>query len=142
MLKVFFLSLPIYFIAVFFNTLAGLILCSEYIKEKIPALTGLVEFLDGKEAKFITGVGAVIAGICKLIWPVGIIIIGDIIPALVSAGLGLALLTDFFKESSTIKSETIKKLDDLVLNHKNMIGGLGLFTAAAHLLFAGSPVLL
>ncbi|MBN2531637.1 MAG: hypothetical protein JXB88_02030 [Spirochaetales bacterium] len=142
MLEVFFLSLPIYFFVVLFNILAGLILCSEYITEKIPVLTGLVEFLNNKEAKFIMGLGSLIAGFFKLFMPIGIIIIGDFIPAFASMGLGIALLTEFFKESTTINSATIEKLDNLVLKNRNMIGGFGIFISAIHLLFAGVPVLL
>ena len=142
MIKVFFLSLPVYFFAVFFNTLAGFILCSEYIKEKIPALAGLAEFVENKKIKFAAGVGSLVAGICKLIWPVGIIIVGDIIPALVCIGLGFALLTDFFKENTAINEDTINRVDGLVAKNKKMIGGLGLVASAIHLLFAASPIFL
>lgn len=142
MITVFFLSLQFYFLAVLFNFLAGLILCSEYIKEKIPAFTGLIQFLDSKETKFVIGVITLIAGIFKLIVPLGIVIIGDFIPAVASVGLGLALLMDFFKESTTINSDTIEKLDSLLLSNKNRIGGLGLLIAVIHFFFAGVPVLL
>lgn len=141
MFNVFFLSLPVYLLAVLFNILAGIILCSEFFKEKIPALTGLIDFISDKQTKFIIGGGSLIAGFFKLIWPFGIIIIGDFIPALSSIGLGIALLVDFFKESVTISSDTIKKLDDLVLNNKNLIGGIGIAIAAFHLFFAWVPVL-
>lgn len=142
MLEVFFLALPIYFLAVLFNFLAGLILCSEYIKDRIPALSGFIDFISNKEAKFVIGLISLIAGIFKLVTPIGVIIIGDLIPAFMSMGLGVALLIDFFKESTTINSDTIEKLDTLVVNNKNMIGGFGIFVSILHLLFAGVPVLL
>ena len=138
----YFLSLQIYFLTVLFNSLAGLILASEYIKDKIPVLEGLVNLLNGKEVKFIIGIGSLITGVFKFITPIGILIIGDLLPGIVSLGLGIVLLMDFFKESTSISSETIEKIDSLLLSYKNVIGGLGLGSAAVHFIFAGVPAFL
>ena len=142
MIKVFFLSFQIYFLTVVFNIIAGLILCSDNIKEKIPAIAGFIEAINVKQVKKIAGIGSLVAGVFKLILPVGVIIIGDFIPAVVSFGLGFALLTEFLKDSSIFSSGTAQKIDDLLSNYKNTIGGIGLLVAAVHFLFAGVPVLI
>jgi hypothetical protein len=143
MVQVYFLSLQIYFLVVLSNILAGAVLCAEYIKEKIPPLAGLIDILQGKEVKFVTGIVALVAGVFKFISPLGIIIVGDLIPALSSCGLGIVMLLDFFKESTTTTpSETIDKVDGLVENYKNLIGGVGLGIAVVHFFFAGVPAFL
>ena len=142
MINIFFLSLQIYFLAVLFNILAGLILCSDNIKEKIPALSGLMEFLSGKEVRKVIGIGTLIAGIFKLMLPVGVPFLGDFIPAITSMGLGIALLLEIFKENSSISSERIQKLDDMLSTYKNTIGGIGIFVAVVHFFFAAVPFLL
>ena len=137
-----FLSLQIYFLTIVFNIIAGFLLCAEYIRDKLPSLKGLLDFLNSKEARFIAGIGSLITGVFKFISPVGIVVIGDIIPALSSLALGVTLLMDFFKESGTFSSDSIRKFDDLLLGHKELIGVIGLTVAVIHFFFAGVPVFL
>ncbi|MBN2442954.1 MAG: hypothetical protein JXJ04_16465 [Spirochaetales bacterium] len=134
--------IQIYFLTVLFDLLAGIILCTEYIKEKLPSFTGFVELLNGKEVQFIIGLGALICGVFKFITPMGIIIIGDFFPALTSCGLGIILLMDFFKERTSVSSETIERVDSLIENYRGLIGGVGIAMAFIHFIFAGVPAFL
>jgi len=132
----------LYFLLIVFNTLAGIILASEAIREKVPAISKFIELIAIKEIKFIIGIGSLIVGVIKLIAPVGFIIIGDLIPAVSSGVMGITLLVDFYKDNTTIKSETINKLDNTFLKNKTKIGLLGLLVALLHFFFDWAPILL
>ncbi|MBN1698308.1 MAG: hypothetical protein JW881_12410 [Spirochaetales bacterium] len=131
-----------YFLSIFFNLLGGIILSAAYIKEKVPLFSPFLDVIAKKEVKFIAGIASLIIGVFKLIVPWGIIIIGDLLPAATSFLVGAALVTDFFKESTTLTSETVKKMDVLVNQYRNIIGGTGMVMAVVHWLFGGAPVLL
>jgi hypothetical protein len=131
-----------YFPSIVLNFLGGIILGAEYIKEKLPSFSQFLDIIAKKEVKFVLGIGSLIVGVFKLIVPMGVIIIGDLLPAVTSLLVGGALIIDFFRESTTITSETVKKMDELVKQYKNFLGGLGIVMALLHWFFGGAPILL
>jgi hypothetical protein len=131
-----------YFPSIVLNFLGGIILGAEYIKEKLPSFSQFLDIIAKKEVKFVLGIGSLIVGVFKLIVPMGVIIIGDLLPAVTSLLVGGALIIDFFRESTTITSETVKKMDELVKQYRNFLGGSGIVVAFLHWFFGGAPVLL
>jgi hypothetical protein len=131
-----------HFPSIILNFLGGIILSAEYIKEKIPPFSQFLDIIAKKEVKFVFGIGSLIVGVFKLIVPMGVVIIGDLLPAVTSLLVGGALIIDFFRESTTITSETVKKMDGLVKQYRNVLGGSGIVMAILHWLFGGAPILL
>ncbi len=106
-------------------------------------LPGLISLLSNKMAKFWLGSAAIIIGIFKMIGPMGdsIVILGDFLPMLSSMIIGCVFIIDFFKSSSEIASDTIKKLDTIVLKNRKYIGMFSLVVALLHFLVPGFIIL-
>lgn len=133
------MQLPFYFLSILFNLIAGLILCADYINDKITGFSSVSEFIGSSKAKFIIGTPTFIIGFIKLLIPVstnaGIgrwIFLGDLVPATAGMILGFALLMDFLKQKAIINTETLMRLDSMMIQNKSKIGVAGLIVAFLH----------
>jgi hypothetical protein len=105
---------------------------------KIPerVLPGFMSVFSNKIAKFWLGSSAVIIGIFKMLSPVRstIVVLGDFLPLLSCFIVGAVFIIDFFKASSDVSSDTVNKLDTIVLKNRKYIGMFCLLTALLHFL--------
>jgi len=132
----------IYFLSVFFNGLAGLVLSSDYISEKFSGFTGVRDLINGAKPKFTIGLIAFIIGALKLFAPVsGWLILGDLLPAFGGLLLGFILLMDFLRERSVMNSDVLVRIDSLVTSNKTAAGVIGLLIALLHFFFCGTFIL-
>jgi hypothetical protein len=134
----------LYVLFLIFNTMGGIILCAEFLKEKTPGFSKFVDLINTKEVKFIVAIATLIIGFFKFFLPMGggWIIIGDFLPATVSITLSFALWLDFYKETSNLASDFLKHADELLLKNRNLLGGLCILTSIIHFFFARVPLFL
>lgn len=107
-------------------------------------LPGLMSVLSNKMVKFWLGSSAIIIGIFKMLSPVGInavVILGDLLPVLSSILVGSVLIIDFFKSSSEVVSDTMKKLDTVVIKNKKYFGMISIVVGILHFLVPGVIIL-
>lgn len=106
------------------------------LKSSQPVLPGILSIFSNKMAKFWLGSSAIIIGIFKMLSPVKstVVILGDFLPLLSCIIVGFVFIIDFFKSSSEIASDTIQKLDAVVLQNRKYIGMFSIITALLHFL--------
>jgi hypothetical protein len=132
----------LYALCIIFNTIGGLILTSEYLLDRFKGFSKVNELINSKGSKLVVGIVTVVIGVFKLFAPMeGIPIIGDLLPAAASLAIGATLIFEFMKESSTMTSETMSRIDELVLSNKIIIGFAGIGVTIIHLLFPTVPLL-
>jgi hypothetical protein len=104
------------------------------VKSPQIVLPGFMSVFSNKMAKFWLGSAAIIIGIFKMLSPVRstIVILGDLLPLLSCLIVGVVFIIDFFKTSSDVNSDTINKLDIIVLKNRKYIGMFSLLTAFLH----------
>jgi hypothetical protein len=132
----------LYLLFVDFAIIGGILLCADFIKEKMPGFTKFIDVINTKEVKFVVGIVSIIVGLSKLIFPIGWIIVGDLFPAAIALIVGCALLLDFYKETATISSELLQKADDMLIKNRNLIGGLSILIAVLHAFLSKIPIFL
>ena len=139
----------LYFLSVLFNIFCGLILAAEFISEKISSFTSFSEMISGSRAKFIIGATAFVVGVLKLLVPISRmsgtaanwLILGDLLPAAMGMLLGFALLMDFLKQKSVINTDTLIRLDSIIIQNKKTIGFAGIIVALLHFFFGTLMIL-
>jgi hypothetical protein len=134
--------IQLYALSIIFNTIGGLILTSEYLLDRFKGFSKVNDLINSKGSKLAIGIVAVVIGIFKLFSPMdGIPIIGDLLPSAASLGIGATLIFDFMKETSNVASDTLARIDELVLSNKIIIGFAGIGITIIHLLFPTVPLL-
>ena len=100
-------------------------------------LPGFMSIFSNRMVKFWLGLSAIIIGIFKILSPVNstIVFAGDLLPLLSCIIVGCVFIIDFFKASSEVASDTIMKLDSIILQNKKYIGMFAILTAVLHFLF-------
>lgn len=131
-----------YFLSVFLNGLAGLVLSSDYISEKFSGFAGIRDLINGAKTKFTIGISTFILGALKLFAPVsGWLVLGDFLPAVGGLALGFILLMDFLKQRSVMNSDMLVRIDSLVTANKTPVGFAGILIAVLHFFFCGTFLL-
>ena len=153
----------LYFLSIVFNFLASLILIidGKKLETNGAGVTGFNDMTDedadigeekgpGKGKKifnfqdiaenkafhFFIGTVTFIIGVFKLLASYdGIMIIGDLLPAIAGIILGGMLFVDYFKSTTAISSEIINKLDEIFIKNKKYIGTAGIAIAITHFIF-------
>lgn len=133
-----------YFLTIVVNILGGLALASEYLEERIPSLSGIKAFFDGKSGIRVSiGVIAVVTGVLKLLSVTkgDLPVIGDFIPAISALLVGTALLFERYKEKSTLPADTetgiAGAVDRVVLKNQNIVGSASIIIGLLHFLIPG-----
>ena len=135
--------LQFYFLSIAINLLAGAALSSEYLGEKLSAFAPLKELFSNGKSRVFLGFAAVVVGILKFIVraPVdSVVFVGDFLPAVSGLGLGVALLTDFFKQRFTQQTQAIEKMEKITMTYKTPIGLAGMIVAVLHFLIPGAVI--
>ena len=136
--------LQFYLLSVLCTLIGSLALVVGDLSGKLTSLVPLKEILGGKGIQIIVGFSSLIVGVVKFFvrapWDT-IAVVGDLLPALVGIGVGLALLTDFFREKAGESSEVVEKASTLTKVYHIPLGIVGLITAILHFLFPATVIL-
>ena len=129
--------IQIYFLSVFLNILAGLILLSGEGKGG-PTVNVSFSFLNDETLKLVAGILSIAIGVLKILSPAegNIIILGDLFPAAAGLASGLILCFDFNQKRSTIIADEEKtSIIPLLVKNKRIAGFAALCAAVLHFLF-------
>jgi hypothetical protein len=133
-----------YFLSIIFTLAGSLTLVVGDLSEKLTSLVPLRELLVNKGTKITLGFLSIAVGVVKLFvrapWD-SVAVVGDLLPALVGIGIGLALLTDFFKEKVSQSSEVVEKAEQLTGVYRIPLAVVGFVTAVLHFLFPSTVIL-
>jgi len=90
----------------------------------------------GSGFRLIMGILALIVGILKLLYPMEVLIFGDLLPSLAGMIAGFMLVYGFYRErSSHVDSEEkINRFGEVILHYKKAIGIVLLVAALLHFL--------
>jgi hypothetical protein len=130
-----------YALSVFVNIIIGSLLCIDEKSETTSFCTRLKHVLEEKGVKFSLGIFSLIIGLFKILTPTSgdIPVVGDLVPALSGIILGAVLLLEFFRAKSDVSSETISKIDRVVVQNRKYIGIAGIVAGVLHFLMPGVP---
>jgi hypothetical protein len=113
----------LYFLSILTNIITGLVLASEHLGNKISFFDLLDKLFKNAGGRIVLASIAALVGLIKLIWPYqGIPILGDLLPAAAGLGGAFTLLFDFIRKKSDMKTDSMDKMDKLVLGNKFIIG--------------------
>lgn len=136
--------LQFYLLSVLCTLTGSLALVVSDLSSKLTSLASLKEVLTGKGMQISLGFASLIVGVVKFFvrapWDT-VAVVGDFLPALVGIGVGLALLTDFFREKVGESSEVVEKAKNLTTIYRIPLGIVGLVTAILHFLFPSTVIL-
>ena len=136
--------LQFYLLSVLCTLVGSLALVVSDLSNKLTSLVPLKELLTGKGMQIILGFATLIVGVIKFFvrapWD-SVAVVGDLLPALVGIGVGLALLTDFFREKAGESNEVAEKASSLTKLYHIPLGIVGIVTAVLHFLFARVVIL-
>jgi hypothetical protein len=123
-----------YFLSILLNGLTGYIL--SFGGDKPETLENGFRFsLNSGAFRLILGILISITGLLKLLSPVDIPIIGDLLPALLGLAAGFILLFEYYRERATVDSEKAARFEASVERYKKWLGFGLLISAALHFLF-------
>ena len=123
----------LYFLSIVCNIIAGLVLASEHLANKIEFFGLIDKFFKNVGSRLILAFLVMVIGLVKLLWPYqGIPILGDLLPAAAGLGGGFTLLYDFMRNKSDVSSESMTKMDKIFLSNKFLIGIGSVLTAVLH----------
>ncbi len=128
-----------YALSVVINVLCGLLLTLEENEKRTGVMSRLRKALDDRGVKFALGIGALVVGVFKILTPIAgdVPVIGDLLPALAGVAVGGVFLTEFYRRSSDVSTETVQKLDSTLLVNKRYIGILAVGSGILHFLMPG-----
>ena len=125
--------LQIYFLSIACNLIGGLTLASDAIVKRVPRMSALADFLTNRRGKLWTGLSVILIGFIVLFVPAGgILIIGDLIPAVVGMLMGIALLFEVFRQDSMFPSESPVRQERPPVAYRTTLGLLGIAVAIFH----------
>jgi hypothetical protein len=131
-----------YFLSIVVNIVISMILMSEDFGEKIAFFKKVADSFQGISKKFLLALSAMLIGLIKLGWPVeGIPFLGDFLPMIAGFSLGGALLVMAIKERTDVKSDTVDKLEKVMVNYKSFIGAGGFLISLLHFILPTLPIL-
>jgi len=125
----------VFFLAVFTNLLSGLALLSVSLSVSQPFFRLLSEILSLWKAKLLVGVLTLLTGLLTLFVPVDrFLILGDLLPAISGMMLGTALLSDFFRQNTSLPDEKdlLPRPEWTSGGYRVTLGTLGILAAALH----------
>ena len=123
-----------YFLSIITLLVGGLVLSFDYLEQKFGGLTRLREALTNSSFQLVLGILTFIFGILKLLSVTqgDIPVVGDLLPALFGLLVGFTLFLNYYKMKSTVESETVEKIDNIVIKNRSIIGLLAIIVAILH----------
>lgn len=121
--------MQVYFLSVLLNAYAGLILILGGNKENTP--------FSNRQVRLVAGILAVVTGVLKLFIVVqpDIVIIGDLLPAAAGIAGGANILTDYYREYTTVEITLPDFFEKLFVKGRKYIGVLCLLVSLLHFMF-------
>ena len=127
----------IYFLSIVLNGVVGFLFVFGDSKEKISGETSSRFSHVGEGFRLILGIAAAIVGLLKLLYPMKVVILGDLFPALAGIIAGFILIFGFYREhSSKIADDgSFDGFGETMLHYKKVVGIVLLVSAVLHFLF-------
>ncbi|MCL2070067.1 MAG: hypothetical protein FWH19_03675 [Treponema sp.] len=124
-----------YFMSIALNVLAGYIL---FAGDDAAECSCGFSF-KSETVKLVVGILALVTGLMKILMPVNIPVLGDIVPAAAGILCGLVLLVEYYKirATSAIQEEnnSVGKFQVFLLTNKKVLGALAMLSAVLHFMF-------
>jgi hypothetical protein len=126
-----------YFLSILLNGLSGYILGFGADEPDASIETSIKPSLNNDTFRLILGILTAVTGLLKLLSPTegDIPVIGDLIPAVLGLGAGFILIFGYYRERSTVESESVNRVAEVLARHKKWMGFIFLISAALHFLF-------
>jgi hypothetical protein len=128
--------LQLYFLSVAANTIAGMILASDWIARRFSGIRVLTEGLSSRRGKLAAGLSSLFVGFLTLLFPSRPpIILGDLAPSVAGLAMGVALLFEVLRQESLFpaeRGETNERQARAPLAYRTTLGLLGLAAALVH----------
>ena len=127
-------NLPIYFLSIVLNGLVGFLFIFGDSQENGSSKVN-AKFSFGSDGfRLLLGILAMVVGILKLLLPVKVFFLGDLLPALAGIVAGFVIIYGFYREraSSTADNGSFR---ETLLYHKKVVGIGLLVVAVLHFLF-------
>ena len=127
--------IQLYFLSILFNGLVGFLFIFEETKENGEGSKKLSFLGDGP--RLALGIVTAITGILKILLPMKILILGDLLPALAGIAAGFMLIFGFYRERAA-KTEETGRFDifgETLLHYKKIAGIVLLATSVLHFVF-------
>ena len=128
--------LPVYFLSILLNALAGYILAFE----KEEAVNGSLSFsLNNETVRLVIGGLAFVTGILKILSPVAgnVPVVGDLFPALAGIAGGFILIFDFYRSRTADSplADFLERAASLAGKNRKPCGFICMGAAALHFIF-------
>lgn len=135
-----------YFLSVCVNFFGGFLLTLGSLENRFDAVKQMKSSFENKTLRVVTGILALVIGFLKLfvVYSVndgGIIVFGDLLPAITGLALGTTLVVEVYKERSDGSSEILETLDNTLLKYSTLLGFAGIAVSILHFLFANTVIL-
>ncbi|MDR0290907.1 MAG: hypothetical protein LBI06_08230 [Treponema sp.] len=130
--------IQLYFLAIVFCGLSGFLFIFGDFTGNSTADDGMRFSSVSSGFRLILGILAGLTGILKLLSPMGIPILGDLVPSLACLAAGFMLIFGFYKEQRSTDSSgegSVNHFGEIFLAYKRPIGIALLISAGLHFLF-------
>jgi hypothetical protein len=128
--------LQIYFLSVAANTLAGIILASDWITRKFTGVRAVTDGLSTRRGKLTAGLLSLFVGFVTLLFPSRPpIVLGDLAPSVAGLAMGVALLFEVLRQESLFPAERgdmSERQSRAPVAYRTTLGMLGLAAALVH----------
>ncbi len=127
-----------YLLAVVINILGGLLLASNILENKVPALHSLQESLSfNSVARVVAIVIAILVAIFKLLSVTAgdVPVVGDLLPALSLIAVAFVFFLEYYEDRASVKSPAFEKLEAVFIGNKSVVGIIAIIVGIAHFLF-------
>jgi len=128
--------LQFYFLSIALNALAGYMLFTGDNDDILEFKSGFS--LKDETFRLIVGILSAITGLLKILSAIDgdVPVVGDLFPALTGLLCGFILIFDYYRgNSSLVVSENSKKVNQLILKNRKIIGIIAIIAAVLHFLF-------
>lgn len=125
----------VFFLSVLTNLLSGLALLSVKFSATQAFFRLLSQILALWKARLLVGVLTLLTGLLSLFIPAGgFLILGDLLPATSGITLGIALLSDFFRQNTSLPGDkdALPRPEWVSGGYRVTLGTLGILAAALH----------
>jgi hypothetical protein len=133
--------LPFYLLTILFNAVSGYVLA--FRKEELQGENNFSFSFDNEVFRLILGAASIFTGLLKILSPVAgnIPVIGDLVPALANLGGGFILVFGYYRNRTTVRSEAVEKLGDIIDKNRKIAGFVSIGAAVLHFVFYSVPFL-
>ncbi|MDR1898799.1 MAG: hypothetical protein LBQ55_02205 [Treponema sp.] len=126
-----------YFLSILFNLVSGYLLITDKAEDEESVENSMKFSINAGTLKLILGVLTALTGLLKLLSSVegDVPVAGDLLPALTGMAAGVFLVFSYYRERSTLETDTIRHTGEIILKHKKWVGMVAVAAALLHFLF-------